>query len=485
MRLIGELIRTAALAFLSFAVSIGIAVAKETRSPWLPSQAISTKHKSDADKAHPLVLAEIGGALDGVQATYVIEVGRKIAAQTVMPNALNDLKFTVLDSSVSNVFALPGGHIYLTRQLLAQMNDEAELAAILAHAIASIAIRNAKGMKDKSQLLGVSAALANGLGNTHGQPSKNERDLESLSREQIYAADDYGIILLSKAGYDPKAMARVLTLIGAQQSLDRRREGLPEGSLPDYARTHPDANQRAARASKMAAPATGNSSNQNQATLFAALDGMLYDDNPKLGVVEAQCFKQPSLKLQFCAPQGFLLKNETSGVTIGGLAGKALFSTRTYAGDLNEHVASIFRSTVGSQSQIENGAIQKTTINGIPAAFTSAEVQSQNGPKRVTVYAYEFAPKTAYHSIAISETSGNDPFSELYTSIRRLTIAESESVRPRSIKIITASASDTIQSLSEQMPYPDFKLERFQMLNGLTKSSKLFPGQMLKMIVKQ
>jgi predicted Zn-dependent protease len=267
--------------------------------------------------------------------------------------------------------------------------------------------------------------------------------------------------------------------------LDRRREGLSENSLPEWARTHPDALQRATRATKMAAAATVTHSNQNQASLFAVLEGMLYDDNPKLGVVEAQTFKQPELRLQFSAPPGFLIRNETAGVTISGSAGKAMFSIRTYDGNLNEHVASIFKSTVGAQNQINKGAIQRTTINGIPSAFSSAEVQSQAGPKRVTVYAYEFAPKIAYHIVAISELSGNEPFSQLYASFRRLTIVESESVRPRLIKIIAASASDTVQSLSERMPYPDFKRERFQMLNGLTNSSKLLLGQKLKIVVKQ
>jgi predicted Zn-dependent protease len=123
-------------------------------------------------------------------------------------------------------------------------------------------------------------------------------------------------------------------------------------------------------------------------------------------------------------------------------------------------VKSIFNSIGGGAAQIESGEIQRTTINEIPAALATTEVQSAKGGMRLTVYAYEFAPKTAYHIVAITEADGADPFGPLFTSVRRLSVAEAESVRPRAIKIITASAGDTMQSLSEGMAYSNYRLER-------------------------
>src|SRR3546814_15581436 len=79
-------------------------------------------------EAHPQLLQEFGGAYAGPQAAYVGRVGQTIAVQSGLSNARGDFTVTLLNSPVNNAFAIPGGYIYVTRQLMALMNDEAELA---------------------------------------------------------------------------------------------------------------------------------------------------------------------------------------------------------------------------------------------------------------------------------------------------------------------------------------------------------------------
>lgn len=85
---------------------------------------------------HSKIIAEYGRYEDeGLQA-YVQSVGERLAAISHR----NDLvyRFTVLDTPVINAFALPGGYIYITRGLMAYLNSEAELAAVLGHEIGHV-----------------------------------------------------------------------------------------------------------------------------------------------------------------------------------------------------------------------------------------------------------------------------------------------------------------------------------------------------------
>ena len=94
-----------------------------------PVQAISAKDRQQGAAAHPQLVAEFGGAEIGPQAGYVETIGKNISVHTGLSNARGDFTVTLLNSSVDNAFAIPGGYVYVTRQLVALMNNEAELLA--------------------------------------------------------------------------------------------------------------------------------------------------------------------------------------------------------------------------------------------------------------------------------------------------------------------------------------------------------------------
>ena len=95
------------------------------------STPITPAEAQQGAQAHPQLLAEFGGAMSGSQAAYVEQVGKRVAVQSGLSNAQGDFTVALLNSPVENAFAIPGGYVYVTRQLMALMNDEAELAAVL------------------------------------------------------------------------------------------------------------------------------------------------------------------------------------------------------------------------------------------------------------------------------------------------------------------------------------------------------------------
>lgn len=467
-------------------------VAKSS-SPSVP-QSISAKDKATGAKAHPELLAEFGGLYEGPQAGYVTTVGRKVASQSGLANQPTEFTISLLNSPVNNAFAIPGGYVYVTRQLMALMNNEAELASVLGHEVGHVAARHSQKRNSRATRAGLGAVLATVLGGVllGGDGAKlgqqlggaiAQRYVLSYSRAQEYEADDLGVTYLTKSGYDPVASSTMLASLAAQTSLDSRRAGKSENALPEWASTHPDPASRVTRARQKALATAARGKTTNRDSFLQMLDGMLYDDDPKQGVVEGSSFRHPELKLGFNAPSGYVMTNGTQAVSITGTGGQAQFSGGAFDGNLDTYMANVFKAVGGSQTQVNYGTVRRTTINGLDVGYATAQASTQSGQVDVTVYAYIFGPTTAYHIVAINPV-GATTFSPLFQSVRRLSATEIASIRPRRIDVVPVKSSDTVRSLAERMAYPDYKLERFRVLNGLGADEALKPGQKVKIVVQ-
>jgi predicted Zn-dependent protease len=84
-------------------------------------------------KMHPQILQQYGRYADEELQAYVTDVGRRITAVSHRPELT--YTFTILDSDEVNAFALPGGYVYITRGIMAYLNSEAELVAVLGHEV--------------------------------------------------------------------------------------------------------------------------------------------------------------------------------------------------------------------------------------------------------------------------------------------------------------------------------------------------------------
>ena len=301
---------------------------------------IGASDKATGAKANPELIAEYGGAVTGPQANYVASVGKNIAIQSGLSNARDDFTVTLLNSPVNNAFAIPGGYVYTTRQLVALMNNEAELAGVLGHEVGHVAARHSKQRQKAAtrnsilNVLGqvVGSAVGGGFGNIIAQGSSfGARALTaSFSRSQETQADNLGIQYLKSAGYDSRALSTVLASLANQTALDARLMGSSGSNVPQWASTHPDPASRVRAALVRAGPtATGIT---NRDVFLSRIDGIMYGDDPKQGVVEGNRFTHPEFRLAFQAPNGFYLMNSARAVTIGGTSGKGEFSSAAYNG---------------------------------------------------------------------------------------------------------------------------------------------------------
>jgi predicted Zn-dependent protease len=173
------------------------------------------------------VVARNGGVYDQPELTrYVNLVGLAVALTCDRPDI--PYHFAVLNSEAINAFAAPAGYIFLTRGLLKQIHNEAELAAVLGHEIAHVSQKHILEVIQRSKrLAGVSEA---GLAYAHQNPDvfKNLIDAaakklldEGLDQEKELEGDRLGEVYAARVGYDPTAYVALLTRLRALKGDDK------------------------------------------------------------------------------------------------------------------------------------------------------------------------------------------------------------------------------------------------------------------------
>lgn len=200
---------------------------------------------------------------------YVQSVGDKV----VRVCDRNDIEyhFAVIEKEEMNAFAMPGGYIYIYTGLMKDLDDEAQLAAVLAHEVGHVTARHSTERLTAmygyqilaSLILGDDpnfwAGLVANIFSTTG--------MLAYSRQNEYEADRLGLTYANAAGYDPDGMVELLT-----KFIDTER-GEP-GKLEQWLSTHPPSTERMARVRTMATGLQAEGSLRNTAA-YAKIKGKL------------------------------------------------------------------------------------------------------------------------------------------------------------------------------------------------------------------
>ena len=457
---------------------------------------LNPRDVAEAQRTHGELVQELGGEEAGPRAMYVQSVGQRVGAQTGLVNPGQSLRFTLLNSAVENAFSVPGGYVYVTRQLMSLMDDESQLAFALGHEAAHIAANHAHIRQQYAQRSSMGGVLGQVLGAVLGntvfggmisQSAERAAAMRTLSfsRDQEYQADSLAMRYIIGAGYDPAGGPGILAALTRATAIQTRVQGRTNRQTPEWASTHPLSENRLQR-ELQEARGTGRlgSGLRNRDAFLAQLEGIYVDDDPAQGVIEGPTFTHPDLRIQFTVPPGYLMQNGTYAVTVAGSAGKAQFSGGQFNGTLDDYILRVFHELTRGRIQLQAPPPQRTVINGIPAAWTTARTRTSSGVVDVSVVAYQWAPNRVYHFVMLTQGGyGVSPFTPMINSLRRITPAEAAAIRPRVIDVVTVQRGDTVQSLANRMAYRDFRVERFAALNGLQPNSPLLPGQRVKLVV--
>jgi len=255
-----KLVQKSALLLASVCLTLAVgSPAAEVNLPDIGSPADATLSKNDEAQLGRAIMRQIhaSGELveDPLVTEYINEIGHRLAAQANV-DGIYEFSFFVVDSSVINAFALPGGFIGVHTGLLEATRNEDELAGVLAHEVAHVTQRHIARRIHANQrqsilstaiMLGAILAGAAGAGSdvmqgaiAVAQGSSAQQQI-NFTRSNEYEADRIGISALAAAGFDPQGMGSFFEVISRGTTPHEYR-------LPEFLRTHPVSSARIAEA---------------------------------------------------------------------------------------------------------------------------------------------------------------------------------------------------------------------------------------------
>jgi predicted Zn-dependent protease len=436
------------------------------------------------ERGHQRILAAYGGAYNDARLTALLN---KTVDRLVAASERPDLKYkvTVLNSPAINAFALPTGQLYVTRGLIALASDTSEIASVMSHEMAHVIADHASMRQDQAQQALIASRV---VSDVLSDPSvgalalaKSKVALASFSRAQELEADGIGVGIAARAGFDPFGAARFLTAMGRNAEI-KAGAGNPDARSVDLMSTHPATPERIKNAQinarQYSAPGAGE---RDKAAYLAAVDGLVYGDDPADGFARGRRFTHPRFGFTFLVPEDFTIDNAAQAV-VAVKDGGTQAMRFDLVGVAAEQTLGAYL-TSGWMDNVDAASVQDLTIAGFPA--TTATAKNEEWSFRLyalrigsEVYRFIYAAKTMTPAVDQSFRASVDSF-------RRLSLSEIEAAKPLRIKVLAAKPGETAEFLGQhRMAHLDHAVERFRMINGLGASDTLKPGEQVKIVVE-
>ena len=426
---------------------------------------------------------------------YVDRLGRDILEESHMrragtPEQFRNTEFTfrVLDSPIVNAFALPGGYVYITRGLLAHVNNEAQLAVVLGHEIAHVAARHASQQAAKQQLaqLGLLAGAIGG--ELAGLPGGDILQLGGqatqllflkYSRDNERESDRLGVEYAAMNGYAVNEASRFF------ESLERI-QGQSGQSLPTWQSSHPDPGAREQTMLELAeewrAQLQQPLDKINQATYYDEVEGLVLGENPRQGFTRDGRFYHPDLRFQFPVPGEWQVNNQPRQVVMAAPNQNA-FMVFTIAQEDSPEAAA--QELAGQQglTVLEQG---DERVSGLSARRVLAEGQTQQG-QTIRLLAYFIAyDGNVYQFQGLTLASSYDTYRPTFQRTMRgfasLNDPDILNVKPTRMVIRPTDQSATFESFVPANLPESFTITELAILNQLAVDEPVPAGRLLKLL---
>jgi predicted Zn-dependent protease len=425
------------------AASFASSCATTTAPLGRPAPALSSEQEARiGSQAESDLRREVGFLGDAALQRDVQQAGTRLAAAFAGPT--RPWHFAVLDVAAPNAFALPGGYVYLTRGLLPYLSRHSELAAVIGHQMAHV-IRGDKvraylaGPGDVPADLGVFGTVARLFGRraplavtralfaSHDPDS--ERQVNALAAES-----------LSRAGFDPASMNVVL------ETLDRLDVEEDQRGVPTWGVTHGRQIRLEPAPSPVPKPSAGDD-------YLEHVHNLLFGDDPREGLVRANEFLKPDLRVALTIPTGWDVSSDRTRM-IANAPGHDAFLVLQSVPAVRRREVSEIAATLMDRAGFTAPAGAATTLDGLPAFVGAtagpveglgdvrARVACLRSPRGVLLVA-GVAPSARYPAVESQMTAA-------IRSIRVMPSGEADRILPERIDLETAHAGDTWDTIARR-----------------------------------
>jgi len=430
------------------------------------------------------VVREYGIYEDPQLTGYVNNLCQQVAKVSHRPHLPYECK--VVDSSVINAFAVPGGYIYFTRGIMAYLNNEAELVGVMGHELGHVTARHSAEQISRAQLAQAGLGLTFGLSETLSVFSDVVQFgvgmmFLKFSRDNERESDDLGVEYSSKLGYDATQMANFF------QTLDRMQPSSDRSGLPEWFSTHPnpaDRDNTVRRKAKEWQEQLGlRNPKVNRNSYLRMIDGVVFGEDPRQGFVEDSAFYHPGLGFVFPIPSGWEIKNTHVLVQIVSPKKDAIILFTLAPAGPPEEAARKFVNESGA-GVIESGGRR---VNGLPAYRLISQLRSQQGTIYLLSYFIQKDSRVyVFHGLTSANRFNNyhSAFEGTMEQFKELRDPRKLNVEPARMRIRSVQRAGSLRQVLRAFGVPEDKMESMALLNGMRLTDQVPANTQLKIIAK-
>ena len=415
---------------------------------------------------------------------WVAAVGERLVAE--LGATPYTFRFAVVDQFEPNAFATPGGFIYVSRGLLAQINSEDELAGVLAHEISHVTRRHHARQAGRSLGAGLMTIpgravgiVSRDLGNMINAPieAAGQVYLASFSRAQETEADAVGLQLSASAGYDPMALASALT--GIERTVLALTGKKHQATFFD---THPTTPTRVSDIERQVRGVTPGAGEPmaSPAGVRQRLDGLWVGrQNPQQGVFDGQVFRSASLDMTMTFPQDWKTVNTPRYIAAVEPEGGAYLAVASRDNAMTPgELADSYAARLREEAALEPSESRAFQIGDWPAHVLRYD-DSSGGETVSLFYLFTRAPKETFQILSIAREQYREALRETVFSLRPLTDADREQVAGLRLRLATPAAGESLDAFNARVGNrwpPDLT----RAINGLPDNTSPPAGALLK-----
>ncbi len=416
---------------------------------------------------------------------YVDGLGQQLAGAS--HRAHLRYEFSVLDSPEINAFALPGGHIYVTRGILAYLDSEAELAGVLGHEIGHVTARHSVRQQSgqfASELFGVLIAATTGhgglanLGQTVGTGI-----VRGYGREHELEADRLGAEYLHAIGHDPEVMLDVIGVLKDQEVYEvtrAQREGREPSVYHGVFSTHPRNDQRLKTVVRAARKlAAQNYRDANRDTYYRMIDGLAWGPSKRQGVIDGRRFSHPDLRFAIDLPAGWQSVNRDAYLQARDPESGAVVQVGVVERQADESPAQLLRRLLrDGELAVETtryGALAETRVRTRDGSQQPALLAAITLDDRNALTLLGTAPEAHFAANRARLRAVNESFT-------RLDQAAVDAIRVRRLRIVDASRYASFTALANASALDRDAEDQLRLLNRAYPDGDIHARERLKTV---
>ena len=410
---------------------------------------------------------------------YVNGVGQKLAKKSHRPEL--QYHFLVLDSTEINAFALPGGYVYITRGIMAYLNSEAELAAVLGHEIGHVTSRHGVRQQSAAQATNIGLTIAsifvpqvNTMGGQNLSNLVGGALLSGYGRDHELEADRLGADYLARSEYDPQAIIKVIGVLKNQELQDAelaKQEGREPRRYHGLFASHPDNDTRLQQAVGEAGKQTVTHPIEGHDEYLQATEGMVFNDNSEQGVLRNNAFYQATLGIGLQFPTDWQVHNLPKSLVAISPKGEAKLQMKLDekpTGTPEEYAKRSADSDTAEALDI-NGlkaaiATRANKISGVIYLNDQAYLLQAEAKSEAELKPYREAVLTTIHSF------------------HRLSGAEAKLAKPLVLHMVRAQEGDSYSKLALSSPLGKSAESYLRLINAQYPAGEPKAGELIKIV---